>query len=165
VIAQSTASPNAITGTPGADTLNGTAAADSITGGAGNDKINGGAGSDLIWGGLGTDTLTGGIGQDHFVFAAKSDSTPGSARDVITDFTRGEDVIDLSQLDAIAASAANDAFSWIGQSAFSGAAGQLRASAYSYGTVVQGDINGDKVADFEILLSKSLELTSHDFLL
>jgi Ca2+-binding RTX toxin-like protein len=165
VIAQGTTSPNAVTGTSGADTLNGTAAADSITGGAGNDKINGGAGDDLIWGGLGTDTLTGGTGQDHFVFAAKSDSAPGSARDVITDFTQSEDVIDLSQLDAIAASAAHDAFSWIGQSAFSGAAGQLRASAYSYGTVVQGDINGDKVVDFEILLSKSLELTSHDFLL
>jgi Ca2+-binding RTX toxin-like protein len=163
--AQSAAGLNAVTGTSGADTLNGTAAADSITGGAGNDKINGGAGEDFIWGGLGTDTLTGGTGQDHFVFDAKPDSSPGSARDVITDFTQREDVIDLSQLDAIAASPANDAFSWIGQSAFSGAAGQLRASAYSYGTVIQGDINGDKVTDFEILLSKSLELTSHDFLL
>ena len=165
MVAQSGIGPTAIAGTSGADTLNGTSAADSIAGGSGNDKINGGAGNDFIWGGLGTDTLTGGIGHDHFVFDGKSDSPPGSARDVITDFTQSEDVIDLSHLDAVAASPASEAFGWIGQSAFSGAVGQLRASAYSYGTVIQGDINGDKVADFEILLSKSLELTSHDFLL
>jgi Ca2+-binding RTX toxin-like protein len=162
---QAPANPNVITGTSGADTLNGTAAADSITGGAGNDKISGGAGDDVIYGGLGTDTLTGGAGHDHFVFEWQSDSLPGTARDVITDFTQGEDVIDLSHLDAAPATSVIDAFSWIGQSAFSGAAGQLRAAAYSYGTVIQADTNGDKVADFEVLLSKSLELTSHDFLL
>ncbi len=164
-VSQGFASLNATAGTSGADTLNGTAAADSITGGAGNDKINGGAGNDFIYGGAGTDTLTGGAGLDHFVFEWQSDSRPGATRDVITDFTRGADVVDLSHIDAVMATSANDAFSWIGQSAFSGAAGQLRAAAYSYGTVIQADTNGDKVTDFELLLSKSLELTSHDFLL
>ena len=139
--------PNEIVGTSGADTLTGTAANDRFTGGAGTDK------------------MTGGAGYDQFVFVSKSDSVPGAGRDVVVDFTQGQDRIDLSALDANAGTTAHDAFNWIGQSAFSGAAGQLRASVYSYGTVIQADLNGDKVADFEIALSKPFELTSHDFLL
>jgi Ca2+-binding RTX toxin-like protein len=139
--------PSEITGTSGADTLTGTAA---------NDRIIGGAG---------TDRLIGGIGYDQFVFTAEGDSVPGAARDVIVDFMQGEDHIDLSALDANMGTAGYDAFNWIGQSGFSGAAGQLRASVYSSGTIIQADLNGDKVADFEIGLSKQIELTSHDFLL
>ena len=119
----------------------------------------------LIAATAGADMLNGAYGVDHLVFDWSTVSRTGAARDVIADFTQGEDVLDLSRVDGSLATAAGDAFSWIGVSAFSGAAGQLRASTNSYGTVVQGDTNGDKVADFEILLTKQLELTSHDFLL
>jgi Ca2+-binding RTX toxin-like protein len=121
--------------------------------------------ANLIGAAAGADALSGVGGVDHFVFDWSTVSRTGTGRDVITDFTQGEDVLDLSRIDGSLATAAGDAFDWIGISAFSGAAGQLRASTYSYGTVVQGDTNGDKVADFEILLTKQLELTSHDFLL
>lgn len=39
--------------------------------------------------------MAGGTGSDAFVFAAATDST-ASTRDVIWDFTQGEDVIDVS---------------------------------------------------------------------
>ena len=64
----------------------GTADADTLTGGAGDDTITGLAGDD---------TLTGGEGADTFVFAS------GHGNDTITDFTDGEDTIDLSAFKAI----------------------------------------------------------------
>ena len=52
----------------------------------------------------------------------------------------------------------NDAFQFIGNAAFAGAAGQLRyevidlaGTANDY-TKILGDLNGDRVADFEIIL-------------
>jgi Ca2+-binding RTX toxin-like protein len=64
---------------------------DSISGGLGNDTISGDAGDDSISGGLGDDFLTGGEGADTFVF---EEITPGEI-DTITDFTPGEDKIQL----------------------------------------------------------------------
>ena len=66
----------------------------------------------------------------------------------------------------------NDAFQFIGDAAFTGAAGQLRyetvdlaGTAGDY-TKILGDVNGDKVADFEIiLLGNSATLHSTDFIL
>ena len=70
--------------------INGGTGADSLTGGAGDDTIDGGGGSDNITGGQGSDILTGGAGADIFIFNA------GDGTDVITDFTPGEDLIELS---------------------------------------------------------------------
>lgn len=57
----------------------------------GTDRLEGGAGSDHLFGGGGSDTLFGGAGDDWFVFG------PGSGRDEIADFSRGDgDRIDLS---------------------------------------------------------------------
>ncbi|MGJ8521425.1 Serralysin [Carnimonas sp. R-84981] len=73
-------------------------------GGSGNDliigndldnELSGGAGNDILYGGAGADTLTGGSGADTFVYLDAGDST-ASATDLITDFTSGEDVIDLT---------------------------------------------------------------------
>jgi Ca2+-binding RTX toxin-like protein/pimeloyl-ACP methyl ester carboxylesterase len=74
----------------GRDTVYGGAGGDTINGGGGNDKFYGGAGNDLIRGGIGNDTLNGGFGRDTFVFAT------GDGRDVIEDFNRGNDTIQLS---------------------------------------------------------------------
>ena len=46
-------------------------------------------------GASGDDTLTGGAGADHFVF------DPNHGNDVVTDFTDGEDLIDLSAFSTI----------------------------------------------------------------
>ena len=84
-----------ILGGEGNDTLDGNTGNDSLMGGEGRDTLRGGEGDDWLSGGTGTDTLTGGAGADTFVYFA------GHGSDTITDFTNGEDVIDLSALEAI----------------------------------------------------------------
>ena len=133
-------------GEQGNDELFGGAGNDFLLGGAGNDLLEGGAGDDLLNGGTGFDLLTGGSGADRFVFTDVLDSLVGSSRDRITDFDRNADHIDLSGIDANSTLTGDQAFAWIGASAFSGAAGQLH---YTRG-VLSGDINGDGIPDFEI---------------
>lgn len=77
-------------GVDGNDTLNGGLGNDRLEGGVGKDLLNGGAGIDRLIGGTGADTLTGGAGADRFVFIARTDKG-----DVITDFTRGQDKIEI----------------------------------------------------------------------
>ena len=75
----------------GADDLRGGAGDDFLLGGGGGDDLSGGAGDDSLWGGgsLST-TLSGGAGDDIFGFGF------GYADDIITDFTDGDDLINLS---------------------------------------------------------------------
>ena len=92
----------------GNDSLSGGNGADNLSGGAGNDRLAGGDGADRLNGGLGNDRLTGGDGADVFVFDA------GFGRDVITDFTRGFDKIEIgnalfANFAALQASAATNA--------------------------------------------------------
>ena len=95
--------------------------------------------------------MTGGAGRDRFVFESATESMVGGTnRDFIQDFIHDQDIIDLSAIDANSATTAHDTFSWIGDSNFSGVAGQLRYQFVGTYTVVYGDTNGDKVADFEI---------------
>ena len=62
---------------------------DTIDGGRGANKIDGGAGDDSLYGGgIGNDTLTGGKGADIFVY-------DGKGHDVITDYTAGEDTLQV----------------------------------------------------------------------
>ena len=128
----------------------GNALANRLVGNEGNNLLSGGNGNDVLIGNAGADTLTGGGGADTFVFRALSDMGVGfGRRDVITDFKASQgDRIDLSVIDAIAASSGDDAFVYIGAAAFS-AAGQLR---FENG-LLSGEVTGDGVADFEIQLS------------
>ena len=66
-----------------------------LYGGGGDDTLYGGAGDDTLVGGAGDDTLEGDVGNDTFVIAT------GDGSDTITDFTDGEDVIDLSAISDI----------------------------------------------------------------
>ncbi len=152
-----------LTGSNYHDTLTGNSAANTLSGGAGNDTLSGGAGNDLLIGGAGVDRLNGGSGADRFDFNALTEMGLGSLRDVIGDFKSSEgDKIDLSTLDANTATAANDAFSFIGSSAFSGtnAAGQLR---FANG-VLYGSTDADSAAEFEISLLGVTALSSTDFI-
>ncbi len=80
----------------------GTTGADILIGTKNNDTINGLAGNDTIEGGKGNDKLTGGSGKDTFVFDLKDydfvgDFAPRAQNlDTITDFTKGQDIIQLS---------------------------------------------------------------------
>jgi len=61
-----------------------------LFGNYGKDVLIGGAGNDGLMGAAGNDTLTGGAGRDTFYFASFSGT------DTVTDFTRGEDVLDMT---------------------------------------------------------------------
>ncbi len=63
-----------------------------------DDTLNGGAGNDILIGGAGNDILTGGSGNDTFLFRADACPALSSAGiDTITDFTVGQDKIQLGQ--------------------------------------------------------------------
>lgn len=150
-------------GDGGDDTLFGGAGVDSLLGGTGADTLDGGAGADLIEGGVGNDVLTGGSGADTFRWRAED--AVGGQRDTVLDFARGEDVLNLSLIDANTKTAANDAFRFIGSQAFRGVAGELRYAVEGDKAVVYGDTNGDKIADFAIVVHGAAALAAADFLL
>jgi Ca2+-binding RTX toxin-like protein len=137
-----------------------------LFGGAGTDVLIGGAGNDEIYGGGSADTLTGGLGQDSFRYDDASQSN-AIGRDGIQDFTNG-DKIDLSRIDADSGTAGDQAFSFIGNSAFSNTAGELRFESVA-GPIwlVQGDIDGNGVSDFEVIVvvTDADPITSTDFVL
>jgi Ca2+-binding RTX toxin-like protein len=152
---------SSLNGLGGNDTLIGLGGNDTLDGNTGNDTLSGGAGLDHLIGGKGTDSLTGGADADVFVFKATSETPSGAGRDVIQDFSHLDgDHIDLSAIDANTTKSGNQAFHFVdgddlAQSfaayhrnhAKSQWAGALRVTTDG---VVQGDVNGDGKADFEI---------------
>lgn len=80
-----------VEGETGPDILFGGKGTDKLFGYDNNDELNGGAGNDQLTGGGGNDLLRGGLGKDTFIFDGRR-----FASDVISDFTIGEDRIDLS---------------------------------------------------------------------
>lgn len=155
---------NIISGGTGNDSLSGLDGNDELRGSTGADTLDGGNGDDLLIGGNGADVMTGGADADTFRIGYFEAGT-GAAADTITDFASGTDLIDVSGWDANTGVGGNQAFSFIGSSAFSSTAGELRADTVGSDTVVQGDINGDGVADFEIVLNGNPTLAGSDFIL
>jgi Ca2+-binding RTX toxin-like protein len=150
----------------------GSAFADTLIGNAGANALSGAGGNDLLTGGLGRDTLTGGADRDVFDFNALADSAVGApSRDVITDFQRGLDDIDLTGIDANTSRSGDQGFRFIGTQDFRGREGELRYQTFDQTgtandtTVISGDINGDRIADFEIEIVGIVQLASGDFLL
>jgi Ca2+-binding RTX toxin-like protein len=136
-----------------------------LFGGGGHDTLTGGGGADLIVGGSGADALTGGSGADVFRYDSAADSVAGQS-DLIGDFRTGLDRIDLSRIDANTLVAGDQAFVWIGASAFSGVAGQLRSFESGGYRWIEGDTNGDRSADLVIALQiGTAPLVQGDFLL
>jgi Ca2+-binding RTX toxin-like protein len=155
-----------LTGDGNANVLSGGGDKDTLNGGGGIDTLNGDAGVDTLIGGLGGDRLTGGASGDIFEYNTVAESGLAAAtRDVIYDFVQGSDRIDLAGIDANSAAAGNQAFSFISAMAFSGVAGQLRASVSGGNTIVAGDVNGDRTADFSIVLVGVYALTAANFTL
>ncbi len=151
----------------GTGNLNGTGneLANTLTGNAGVNILKGMAGNDTLVGGAGADQLYGGAGKDMFVFNSASDSKT-TAMDKIFDFSHAEgDRIDLHAIDANGTVADDQAFSFIGTSAFHNKVGELRFEQKSGDTFIHGDINGDGKADFSIALDTLVTLTASDFLL
>ncbi|WP_225008576.1 M10 family metallopeptidase C-terminal domain-containing protein [Novosphingobium percolationis] len=157
---------NVLTGGAGADALSGLGGNDTLSGGTGGDKLSGGAGNDTLRGGTGRDVLTGGSGVDSFVFASGESSRTHASSDRITDFSHAQgDRIDLSRIDASSMTTGNQAFAFIGNAAFDKVAGQLHVITDGGNTYVEGDTNGDGLADFAIRLDGAVSLMAGDFVL
>ncbi|WP_210485072.1 family 16 glycosylhydrolase [Microvirga antarctica] len=179
-------------GTGNNDWLDGGGGHDRLFGGNGNDTLSGGsdvdtlgagssdasfaraaspsgaAGNDRLIGGNGADKLIGGRGADSFVYTSLKDSTVAkTGRDSIWDFSAKQgDKVDLSALDANTGRDGNQAFSFIGKSAFHQKAGELRYDKISaQNSIVYGDVNGDGVADFAIHVKGSLAIAKGYFIL
>jgi hypothetical protein len=156
-----------------ANTVFGGMGGDKISLGGGNDTADGGDSNDIITGGSGKDTLTGGDGDDIFDLNSKTESK-GANRDVITDFSVGNDLaggadddrIDLKSIDA-KAGAGNQAFKFINTAKFHHKAGELhyKIDTVNNKTIVEGDIDGNGKADFQIELTGQLLLHKADFIL
>ena len=78
-------------GGAGNDYLCGCDGNDILRGGKGNDTLDGEKGNDLLIGGAGDDVITGGAGSDRFRIQV------GRGTDTITDFTLGEDFLELAR--------------------------------------------------------------------
>jgi Ca2+-binding RTX toxin-like protein len=139
---------------------------DYLDGGEGNDRLLGGAGNDVIIGGSGRDVMDGGAGDDIFIFYYPEETGASAAtRDRINNFESG-DLIDLSSMDADGPAGWVEAFTFIGLDRFTGTAGELRyVINLNNNTIISGDVNGDALADFQILLEGAHALTQNDFLL
>lgn len=160
---------NLLFGRDGNDTLSGNGGNDALYGGSGADNLLGGVGDDWLEGGTGQDRMTGGADADMFVFRAGDLSgLTGSTCDRIADFSHADsDQIRLNGIDANSANGAgtNDAFTFIGTSAFHHVAGELRYQEINGNTYVYGDTDGNGIADIMIRLDGSHALVSGDFVL
>jgi Ca2+-binding RTX toxin-like protein len=154
-------------GNNGVNVLNGYDGNDTIDGAGGHDLLDGGAGNDQLHGGSAMDQLTGGAGADTFIFVTTTETpSTASGRDLITDFSHAQgDRIDLSLIDANTGAAGDQAFTYIGAALFTGVAGQLHTWIDAGQTIVSGDVNGDKLADFAIALTGILSPVAGDFVL
>lgn len=142
-------------GGDGTDLLYGGADNDAIFGGIGNDTLYGEAGDDMLIGEAGIDILNGGLGADTFVFTTGDSGATIATADRIQGFSSAQgDRIDLS---AIGVS------SFVGTAAFSNTAGEVRTQLINGNTFVQGDVDGNGVADFMIRIDGNVVLTGSDF--
>lgn len=155
---------DALQGDAGADILDGGAGLDTLTGGNDNDTLYGraeddtlfgGGGDDRLHGGTGRDRMTGGKGLDTFVFATADEAGMSLLRDILTDFTPGEDRLNLSKI------APGQVF--IGTSGFTNPPGEIRYDALR--GILIGDLNGDRTADWQLLLQDAPALTAADLIL
>jgi Ca2+-binding RTX toxin-like protein len=145
-----------------------------LNGGAGNDVLLGGLGNDVLIGGSGQDTLTGGSENDTFKFNLITESgTSATKSDVITYFVQGEDKIDLSAIDAFAATrSVNDTFIWRGTAAFSNTTqGEVCYQTFDATgtandhTMIWIDNDKDTGVEMAIRLNGLHDLTASDFIL
>nr|WP_321982751.1 Calx-beta domain-containing protein [uncultured Cohaesibacter sp.] len=164
---------DSLVGGNGADVLQGNQGSDTLNGQNGNDRLEGGLGNDTLYGGAGADRFIGAAGldrmyagqdnaQDTFVFTSAKDSKVGAAHDRIFLFDTGEDVINLSAIDANSKQSGDQAFQ------FNGLHADYNSVWYDNtgsDVTIYGDINGDAVADFQIQLVNVNNVSASDFVL
>jgi Ca2+-binding RTX toxin-like protein len=145
------------------DTLHGEGGDDTLFGDTGNDRLFGDDGDDFLEGGMGVDRLTGGAGADVFEIAPPRDADNQQVftdpdRDVILDYVQGTDHLSVDQW-------LGTEFEFLGTGRFTGAGDELRYQQVGGATIVFGDVDGDRQADFSVRIEGSVALTSADFVL
>jgi Ca2+-binding RTX toxin-like protein len=143
------------------DTIATGAGDDSLSGGAGNDTLTSTSGNDVFFGGLGADQMTCGAGRDLFDYDLAVQSSAANGIDSISDFSAAFDTFDLSGIDANSLAGGDQAFTFVGSAAFSGAAGELRAVA----GLVEADVDGNGAADFAVSLGNGALAGAANFIL
>lgn len=160
--------PNSSTtliGNSSGNSLTGDNSVNSIAGLAGTDTISGVGNNDFLIGGADQDSLTGGTGIDVFYFGATSDSPTLATADLIVDFdgdpAGGQDVIDLSDIDANAlTSTLDDAFGFVAGATSSVVQHSITWEVSGGQVLVRGDVNGDTTADFVIRLTNNASIAT-----
>lgn len=155
-----------VIGDQGRDRLDGSAGGDTIYGGRHNDMLTGGDGRDFLVGGPGADRIAGGADADIFVFGfdlfangagyRSLDSGIGPAADRILDFEQGVEALSFY-------GSAWDTADFVGTAAFAGGRASFRYDHVGSDTVIAGDADGDRLADWEIVLAGRFDLTVADF--
>lgn len=147
----------------GDDSLTGGALGDELYGNDGSDRLWGAGGADTISGGAGADRLNGGDGDDIFSYGDVSGSSRTTGIDRIITLEAG-DAIDLTGIDAIDG-VGGSGFTWIGENAFSGAAGELRVYALGSKLVIEGNTDTDAQAELVIFLTQTATVAESNFFL
>ncbi|HVQ07440.1 MAG TPA: M10 family metallopeptidase C-terminal domain-containing protein [Allosphingosinicella sp.] len=123
----------------------------------------GGASGDFLIANQAANQLRGNGGGDAFIWKASGDAGTGVLADTILDFLPGVDRIDLSEIDAIPATGAPDNFTFIGTAAFHNVAGELRYAVTGGNAHIFADLDGNGVADMEIIVNNVTVLAGTDF--
>jgi len=123
----------------------------------------GGVANDTLIANQVSNQLTGNGGVDTFKWMANGDAGTGALADTVTDFSRGFDKIDFSNLDANPATGAHDAFTFLGTGAFTNVAGQVRYDVTGGSAHIFADVDGNGTADMEIILTNVATLAGSDF--
>lgn len=180
------------TGGSGDDALLGNSANNKLTGNAGDDVLMGRSGNDYLLGGAGNDRAAGGDGLDvvslgagNDIFVAEIGSTKSTLKtgtmsvDIITDFNGADDLIDLSGLGQEFNFRGTSATKNVGDLTYktytsvNGAEnalgfdidGQTGASGINGPvTVVYGNTDGGKTAEFAIVLLNTSSVSADDFI-
>ncbi|QCH15793.1 hypothetical protein CB0101_13530 [Synechococcus sp. CB0101] len=128
-----------------ANTLNGKKGNDWLVGDLASDVLKGARGNDGIFGGEGADRITGGQDRDRIYYTDASESSVDQ-RDTVK-FGK-QDRFVFSSFDGDTITEGIQTLSFIGKQAFSGTAGELRATR----SVLEADTTGDGFADFVVNL-------------
>jgi Ca2+-binding RTX toxin-like protein len=124
-------------------TIYGSGGGDTLTGGAGDDVIAGFGGVDTLRGGGGSDLLYGGAGADTFVYGLGESTT--SHWDLISDFTTGQDKLDISAADGgnvVIARFGSSSFVYFGNSGTGSSAVQVNGDITVDDLIVSGAVAG-----------------------
>jgi Ca2+-binding RTX toxin-like protein len=130
---------DSLQGYGGSDVLMGGDGYDSLEGLDGDDTLHGEGGQDTILGGMNRDVLSGGNGADTFMWRSTDETgVTAATADTILDFAFAEgDRISVSGVDADISAAGNQAFTFIGNAAFSGTPGELNYVHVNGETIIQ----------------------------